>query len=383
MAQVPPDTSDQPDEAGDSGTSGRGPVDPRGANQAPSPPPGYQPVAMMPAAPQRSVWGRLGASVLTTILLLSIGVNVYLGIIVAAYTGGGPRESVYEEGDTSHRIVVLPIEEMVTGATAAFVRRSLRLLEDDPPAAVVLRIDCPGGTVSASDQIWHEINRFKQKTDVPIIASFGSVAASGGYYIAAPADLIVAEPTTITGSIGVIVMGFTIDELLDKIGVTPEIVVSKHSTRKDELLPVRPWTEEEREILRDTRLEPAWERFVHVVHQGRSHLLDEAQVRELATGEVFAAEQARELKLVDEIGYLEDAVAFAREQADLPSGVQPQIMIIRQPSGFGLLSLMATSSGDLNAMKQMQQLRDLSPEQLRSWVLEMAAPRAMYNSPIR
>ncbi|MEX0655473.1 MAG: signal peptide peptidase SppA [Phycisphaeraceae bacterium] len=371
----------QPQGSGSAGgaPSGRGPVNPRDASSTPpSPPPNYVPMQMAPA--KRGVLGKVGTSLLATVVLVSLLANVYLGMIVAAYTSGGPRESEYEAGESGPRIVVLPIEEMVTDSTYEFVRQSLRSLEKDTPAAVVLRIDCPGGTVAASDRVWHELTQFKEKTGIPIVASFGSVAASGGYYIAAPADTIFAEPTTITGSIGVIVMGFTVEELLEKIGVTPEVVTSAGSTKKDELLPMRAWTDAERDALRETRLDPAYERFVHVVHQGRSHVLNEEEVRERATGEVFAAQQAKDLNLVDDIGYLGDAIAFAKTSAGLAESAQPRVTILRQPSGFGLGSLLATSGSDWS---QVQHFSQLSPEQARAWVVEMAAPQMMYAGPMR
>src|SRR5690606_2688533 len=106
-------------------------------------------------------------------------------------------------------------------------------LRENKPKALILRIDSGGGTVGASDRIWNELARFRQETEIPIVASFGSIAASGGYYIAAGADHIIAEPTCITGSIGVMANVMTFDRLLDKVGVTPEVLVAQGSPEKD------------------------------------------------------------------------------------------------------------------------------------------------------
>lgn len=348
--------------------TGRPPVDAAAAASPPPPPPSYVPMGYAQPPAKRNIFGKVLTSLFTTVLIFSIAMNIWLGSIVNSIMAG-PSEAVYAEGDAARRVVILPIEGIIDESTYAFVRQSLKALRDDVPAALVLRVDSGGGYVSPSDRVWHEIVKFKNDTGVPIIASFGGTAASGGYYVAAPADLIVAEPTTTTGSIGVIAPAFTVDQLLEKIGVTPEVVASTASTRKDMLSPLRAWTEEDRQKLR-TILDSAHEQFVQVVLQGRGDSLSEEQVRELSTGEVFTAQVALERGLVDEVGYMERAIALAAERAGLDAANPPHVTLMRRPQTFGLMGMLSSDAPS--------PMSNLAAEQVRSWVLEASAPRLMY-----
>ncbi|MDX1682159.1 MAG: signal peptide peptidase SppA [Phycisphaeraceae bacterium] len=316
---------------------------------------------------------RVVTGLVASLLLVSLLANFYLGGIVYS-SMSGPSERVYRAGSESHRVVILPIEGMIDDTTASFVRRSLDSLAKDPPAALVLRVNSGGGLVSASDQIWHALKEFKNQTNVPVVASFGAIAASGGYYVAAPADRIMAEQTTITGSIGVIAQAFTVERLLDKIGVTPEIVTSDAADQKDMLNPMRSWTEEDRAKLR-TILNAAHQRFVDVVADGRSTVLSKQEVEKLATGEVFTAGKARDKDLVDSLGYLDDAVAEAAGLANVPPGVKPKVTVIREPAGLIGLGILGQSpaggSPDISRF-------DFEAENVRSWLSEMAIPRLEY-----
>ncbi len=170
--------------------------------------------------------------------------------------------------------------------------------------AIVLRIDSPGGDAVASDEIHHALTR----VDKPIVVSMGTLAASGGYYIAAPADYIYATPGTLTGSIGVISQFYTAEELLDTIGL--DVVVITAGESKDFGSPFREMTEEERAYW-ESLIDETHERFIEVVAEGRG--LDIVDVRAIADGRVFSGQQAVELGLVDEIGYFDDAIAKAAE----------------------------------------------------------------------
>lgn len=335
----------------------------------PPPPPGY---SYPPPPPQKggSMWGRLFGSALLTLLIFSIGLNLYFGFLIHTMTAG-PSEAIYEDGDPDHRIVILPVRGLINDRTQNFVRIALRALRDDPPAAVILRIDSQGGEVGASDRVWDMLDQFKRETDVPVVASLGSIATSGGYYVASGADAIYAEPTSITGSIGVMAPHFEIHALLEKIGVEPEIIISEDSPAKDMFSIARPWTDEDREARR-AMLQPIYERFVEVIHQGRSHVLDEQQVRERATGELFTAGAAREQDLIDEVGYLRDVIEHAAEQAEVPGDVTPQVRVMQEPRGFGLGRLLGAGPG------VSLEPAEISGEQVRDWVLELAAPRLMY-----
>lgn len=172
--------------------------------------------------------------------------------------------------------------------------------------AIVLRINSPGGGVGPSQEIHDEVRRID--ADKPIVVSMGSVAASGGYYIAAPARVIFANPGTITGSIGVIMEFTNFQELLEKIGLHSEVV--KSGKHKDVGSPVRPMTDEDRALLQ-ALIDDVHSQFVASVAAGRQ--LDVAKVKALADGRIFTGRQARELGLVDELGSLEAAIRRAGE----------------------------------------------------------------------
>ena len=190
------------------------------------------------------------------------------------------------------------------------VREIVDFAKDDSIDAVVLRVDSPGGGVGPSQEIYVEIERLTEKK--PVVVSMGSVAASGGYYVAAPADRIVANPGTITGSIGVI-MGFTnYQELLNKIGLQSSVV--KSGKHKDIGSPVRPMTEEDRAILQAI-IDDVHRQFVEAIAKGRE--MDFDTVFSLADGRIFSGAQAKELGLVDELGNFQDAISLAASLAEI------------------------------------------------------------------
>ncbi len=194
--------------------------------------------------------------------------------------------------------------------------------------ALVLRINSPGGSVTASDIMYRELLEFKAKQKVPVIACMLDVAASGGYYVAMAADSVHAHPTTVTGSIGVIALKFNIKGLLDKVGVVEETITS--AALKDSMSPFRGMTGQERVILQSI-LDDMHARFEGVVRAGRPHL-DGQKVAALADGRVFTAEQAREAGLIDEIGYLEDALKAAQQMAGLRSDAR--VVIYHRPNRY-------------------------------------------------
>ena len=184
--------------------------------------------------------------------------------------------------------------------------------EDDRVRAVVLRINSPGGTVTASDILYHEVSRFKARRKVPVIASILDVGASGGYYVALAADRIVAHPTTVTGSIGVLMLTVNAGGLLEKLGVSANYI--KSGPYKDMGSPFRSLSPEERALFQEL-IDRLYGRFVSLV--ARERRLDEARVRSFADGRVYTAAEALSLGLVDRIGYLEDAIAMAKEAAGI------------------------------------------------------------------
>ncbi len=185
--------------------------------------------------------------------------------------------------------------------------------EDDHIKAIVLRINTPGGTVTCSDILYHELQEFKQKRKVPIITSIMDLGTSGGYYVAMASDYIFAHPSTITGSIGVIMLTLNAQGLLEKVGIQPAAIVS--GPKKSMGSPFRSMNEEERAIFQDA-IDRLYARFLAVVEQGRPKL-NTTQIRQLADGRIYTADIAKAEGLIDEIGYLDDAIERAKKSAQL------------------------------------------------------------------
>jgi protease-4 len=206
-------------------------------------------------------------------------------------------------------VAVVSVEGVIEDSRDT-VRTLDRLAKNDAVRAVVLRVDSPGGGVAPSQEIYAAVLRVREKK--PIVASLGAMAASGGYYVASACDVIVANPGTLTGSIGVILQTGNVTELLKKVGIQGVIV--KAGKFKDIGSPLREMSEEERRLL-DGLLENVHAQFIEAVSKGRKLSLE--QVRPLADGRVYSGEQARDLKLVDQLGGLRDAVQLAAERAGI------------------------------------------------------------------
>ena len=192
-------------------------------------------------------------------------------------------------------------------------RERLDAAADDPNVkAVVLRINSPGGAVTASDIMYQDVLRFRHETQKPVVACMMDVAASGGYYLAMSADRIYAHPTTVTGSIGVIMSLYNASGLFQMIGVKSDPI--KSGPNKDIGNPAREMTQEEHAILQGM-VNSFYDQFVQVVVRGRG--LPEERVRALADGRVYTGLDAKKQGLVDEIGYLEDAIDCAKSMACL------------------------------------------------------------------
>jgi protease-4 len=192
--------------------------------------------------------------------------------------------------------------------------------------AVVVRVNSPGGVVGPTQEIVGAIHRVR-KAGKPVVASFGAVAASGGYYVGTAADRIFANPGTLTGSIGVIMQMANVESLLKKVGV--EYVVVKAGAYKDVGNFARTMTPEERRILQ-TLLDDVYGQFVTAVAQGRK--LDESAVRAFADGRIYSGQQAHALKMVDELGGFEEAVEAAGKLAGVPG--KPKLILPRRRFSF-------------------------------------------------
>jgi protease-4 len=180
--------------------------------------------------------------------------------------------------------------------------------------AVILRLDTPGGEVTASDIIYNEILRFKERTGRPVIGLMMSVAASGGYYIASACDLIVAHPSTLTGSIGVISIFPSVESLMSKVGVKVNVI--KSGAAKDSGSPFRDMTEDEKKMFQGI-IDEYYEGFLAVVAKGRKGKIAAESLRTIADGRVYTAPQALKLGLIDGVGYFDDAFGKARDLASI------------------------------------------------------------------
>lgn len=239
-------------------------------------------------------------------------------------TTPNPLREFTLEGKGKDKILILPIHGMISDAPKQdFLSSSPSLVEQvvvqlnkaqsDPSIkAVLLKIDSSGGTITASDLLYHEIVSYKAKTGNKISVIMMDLAASGAYYISLPADFIMAHPTTITGSIGVIFMRPKAVGLLDKVGLSVEI--NKFGKNKDMGSPFRESNDEEKMLMQKT-VDTFGNRFINLVQKHRK--LDEASLKEVSTARVFVADDALRLKLIDKIGYISDAIKQTKTIAGL------------------------------------------------------------------
>ncbi len=253
------------------------------------------------------------------------GCFVVLGNPLSFLGGERPLAEKTIEGEGSAKVLLMSVTGVLSDeptkrafglveeeSTLARVQAELKKAADDERVkAVVLRIDSPGGGVTASDEIYTEILRFKRERHRPVVAALGDVAASGGYYVACAADRIVAHPTTVTGSIGVILLNLNLEGLLAKIGVRNQTF--KAGAHKDILSPLREATPEERLIVQGI-LDALHARFISVVRESRPKLAT-ARLPELTDGRIFDASAAVADGLVDQVGSLRDAIATAKAAA--------------------------------------------------------------------
>lgn len=353
----------------------RRPIDPR-RHAPPPPPPGYMPPPMYmpppgPRPSRRNAWTIITAifgTLAGLVLAISLMLNLWLGVIVASQMEQPVTETVWRAGDSSQRVVILPVTGMIDDNATKFVRDAIDSLEANVPAAVVLRVDSGGGSVSASDEIWHLLDSFHKKhPNVPLIASFGSMAASGGYYISSPADYIVAEPSCITGSIGVIAMNFTFESMMEKIGVAPHVLVANQSPEKDVANNLfREWTPGDSARVQKL-IDHYYELFVaRILAGGRS--LTDAEVRAVANGDIYTAEAAVQNKLVDQVGFLDAAIAEAESRAHIPPGAAQVVKLDKL--NLGLLGAMSAHQSSPGLTLDAQTVRGMAQE--------LAAPQMMY-----
>ncbi len=224
------------------------------------------------------------------------------------------------QGKGHSKILIIPVTGIISDANQSgflFSRPSMlqeivsmlrKAEKDNNIKAVILKVNSPGGSTTASDILYNEILRFKQKTGVKIVVSLMDVAASGGYYISLPADYIVAHPTSVTGSVGVIFMRPQISGLMEKIGLN--VYVEKSGDKKDMGSLYREPTQKEEEIFSEL-IRKLGQRFLDLVAYHRK--LDQASLSKVASGRIYHSEEALKIGLVDKIGYLNDAFSLAKK----------------------------------------------------------------------
>jgi protease-4 len=257
----------------------------------------------------------LGRAVAVTALVFIACFVAILGLLTLSESSG------FTLG--GRRVALVEVDGLIVDSER--VVRELDEHADDPSVrAVVVRIQSPGGVVAPTQEIHDAIMRVRGR-DKPVVASMGAVAASGGYYLATAADQIVANPGTLTGSIGVIIQLAEIEGLLKKVGVHYEVI--KAGSHKDIGNFARPMTPEERAILQGL-LDDVYDQFVTAVAEGRH--LSRQSVLALADGRIYSGRRAKELHLVDELGGLDDAVRRAAKLAGMPAE-KPRLLRPRRP----------------------------------------------------
>ncbi len=286
-------------------------------------------------------WGLLVIGLAAIITVVAVGYGLYAGV--------AKRDGLLTRGNA---VALIKFDGAITDESVAPTRgrkeNLMALLKkaerDSGVKAVVLRINSPGGSAAASQELYDEIGRLR-KSGKPVVAYLTDVAASGGYYVAVGADRIVSQPATITGSIGVIITSMDTQGLEDKLGVRQRVI--KSGPYKDILSSSRDLTPEEQDIL-NTVVQQTLDQFVAVVATGRN--LPEDQVRQIADGRIVTGTEALRLKLVDEVGSQKRAVDLAAELAKLPP--EPRVVVYEPSKPGGLIGLLGSLSGELpgNAM---------------------------------
>ncbi len=360
---------------GDNQSDSRVPPPPR-----PYPVPSAAPAAGQP--PKKSSWlRRVLMAVVVLALIFSVLLNIWMGLLLAMTGMDHFRREVIRKGDDTQTVVVYDIEGIIDGKAVSDFTSFYRKVADDPDIkAVVLRVNSPGGGVSASDRIYNMVKKLRRRHGKTVVISMGGVAASGGYYVSAPGDKIYAEPTTVTGSIGVLSVWPVFGEAMEKYGV--EMVTIRSSSSRHWKAAENFWEEPSERIRENVRsmLDKMQRQFESAVEECRGERLNPQKLEFTVTGDdgrtrtvtgtepfngkTFLADRAKELGLVDDIGYLKDATDAAAEIAKLTN---PRVvrLVPRKPllQQMGLFQ----SAGALESLDIDSPEKYLSPRILMLW----------------
>lgn len=289
-------------------------------------------------------------------------------------SNAGFVEEVIEEGNEMEKIAVLDLNGVIqdTGEATSvftsagynhkgFMKKLEQVKDDSSVKAVIIQVNTPGGGVVESAQIHDKIKEIQEETKKPVYISMGSMAASGGYYVSAPADKIFASPETLTGSLGVIMQSVNYAGLAEKYGV--DFVTIKSGPYKDIMSPSREMTEEEKKILQDM-INNSYEGFVKVISEGRN--MPVAKVKEIADGRIYDGRQAKELNLIDEFGYVEDVIETMKKDHNLKDA-----KVVKYTENLGIGSMFS-----MGAQKMMG--NDIEMAGLMKLLSQPNSPRLMY-----
>ncbi|MCX6338337.1 MAG: signal peptide peptidase SppA [Candidatus Aureabacteria bacterium] len=314
-------------------------------------------------------WAALG--LLLLMFAVSIFFNIALSMLVIGQSASGSDAAKFREftveGEGPDKAALIPIRGLIgsgygdslfggRGMVASILSQLKKAAGDNAVKAVILEIDSPGGSVGDSDLIYHEVQKIR-KSGKPVVSFLRDVATSGAYYVAVGSDKIIAQPTTITGNIGVIVHSVNVEGLFQKLGIR-EVIIKK-GRMKDLLSPTRPLTPEEEQLLQGITDEVFY-RFATVVASQRK--LSREQMSHIADGRIFLAPEALRAGLVDAIGYRDESLAAVRGML----GVK-KIRLIRYEKLFSLREMLSASSHAFSPLVS-----------LREGMMEAAAPKLMY-----
>jgi protease-4 len=375
---------------------GQGPIDPRGAFSPPPPPMGGQPGGftqqqmpppiyppnpmMMPPAfypppppPRRSFGMGLLGTLASWMFSLSLGLNLILLAMAFGFSSDETfHQTVVVSGDTNQKIAALPIKGVIDDAMASRFAAAIRKLETEGDIkALVLEIDTPGGSVTASDEIYHEILKFKAEKHIPVVVSMGGLATSGGYYVACAADQIIAQRTTITGNIGVLMPRYNFSKLADKYGVEDTTIKSTGSEFKDAGSMFRPERPEEHAYWLGL-IDDAYATFKSVVQTGRGNNL-KASMPEVANGKAYTSNEALKMGLIDRQGYASDAYGVAASLASLS-----KMHVVRYEPVQSFLNMFGAESKFIGQSTKNVTVNGVNLSIDRHFLDELSAPRLMY-----
>lgn len=319
-------------------------------------------------------WIALGAVALIIVAagVFRFGTAAFQTDAESFFGGGedGMSEQLVEEGTDPGKIAVIHIEGVLqAGAGGAFgggYNHELLLdqldhaAEDGQVDGIVLRVNTPGGGVVESDEIHDKVVEVREEFGKDVYVSMGAQAASGGYYVAAPADRIFANGQTITGSLGVIMQSFNVSELAEDLGISDQTI--KSGEFKDIMSATREMTDEDEEILQSI-VDDAYSQFVGVIDEGREDL-SRSEVEELADGRIYTGGQAVENGLVDDLGNMDDTIEAMKENL----GSNPNVIEYEQGFNFG--SFVSVQMDNLFEQRKINQLA--------SWLELNQGPRLMY-----